>query len=105
MTLFASGNVALAICDICGQTVPYLSLKKVVNFRRPTGILACPDCWSGDQPQNFIGELRVNDAFALKDSRPDTNVQECRSFFGWNPLSSYMMELQGEVGTIEVVIT
>lgn len=99
---YAHGTHASAICDICGLTVPYNSLKPIVEFRKPTGMLACDDCWVEDHPQNALKDLRnVQDAEALRNPRPeDNNPGLTNIWWGWNPV--YSLVAKGEVGQVQV---
>lgn len=71
MARYASGKQAKAICDICGFTCKYHELKAVYEKGRATGSRVCPDCWSPDHPQNFLGLYPVEDPQALRNPRPD----------------------------------
>ena len=68
---FASGKIALAICDKCGFECPYLELRETVVDSSLTGIKVCNDCWDPDHPQNKVGDLIIDDKIALEDPRPD----------------------------------
>lgn len=70
-TLFARGKKALAICDVCGFTVKYTSLRAMTVNEVTTQILACKTCWNADHPQYKVGKLPVVDAEALRNPRPD----------------------------------
>ena len=69
--LFARGKKALAICDVCGFTVKYTSLRAMTVNETTTQILACKTCWNADHPQYKVGKLPVVDAEALRNPRPD----------------------------------
>ena len=60
---FASGKIALAICD--------KSLVEPIRDSNPTGLKACPDCFDPDHPQYRVGDLSISDAIGLDDPRPD----------------------------------
>ena len=89
-TRFASEKRAIAICDRCGfryplkKLKPYVILGKVINQR------VCPTCWEPDHPQNWVGIIgarkAADDPQALRNPRPDTNLNASRGLFGWNPL-------------------
>ena len=71
MAKFATGKHALGECDVCGFTYKLNDLKRVVEDRRYTGILACDTCWDEDHPQNFVGEVDVTDPESLEEPRSD----------------------------------
>jgi len=68
---FASGQQALAICDVCGFQYRLRELRNLVQRGNVTEIKACPECWNPDQPQNRLGEFPVDDPQALRNPRPD----------------------------------
>lgn len=71
MTLYANGKKALGICDVCGFTYKLRQLKDVVRNRVRTGLKACPSCWEDDHPQYELSRIRIEDAQAIRDPRPD----------------------------------
>lgn len=75
-TLFARGKRSLAICDVCGFTVPYVSLRALTINETKTSILACKTCWNADHPQYKVGKMPVIDAEALRNPRPDQPDRE-----------------------------
>lgn len=78
MTRFARGTHALAICDRCGCRARYLEMKfQVVNSVR-TGLRVCPDCLDEDHPQLKLNRLRIDDPQALRDARPEIDIEEQR---------------------------
>jgi hypothetical protein len=70
---FASGQKALAICDVCGFSYKLRELKHLIVKGKDTNIKACPECWNPDQPQLHLGEFPVDDPQALRNPRPDGN--------------------------------
>jgi hypothetical protein len=68
---FASGKKAIAMCDICGQQYKLKYLKTEVIKTKNVNILACPECWSPDQPQLQLGMFPVDDPQALRNPRRD----------------------------------
>lgn len=68
---FASGKKAIAMCDICGQQYKLKYLKTEVIKTKNVNILACPECWSPDQPQLQLGMFPVDDPQALRNPRKD----------------------------------
>ena len=91
-TRFASEKRAIALCDRCAfryplkKLKPYVVLGKVINQR------VCPSCWEIDHPQNWVGIIgsrkAADDPQALRNPRPDTNLNDSRGLFGWNPAGS-----------------
>lgn len=71
MGRFASGKKSFALCDRCGQRFPYDRIKPEIENRRPNGLRVCPPCFDKDHPQLQLGRVRVVDAQALRDPRPD----------------------------------
>lgn len=101
---YASGKHAFGICDLCGLRFKLNTLKAIVNNGTNTGHKACGECWSPDHPQNFVGRVSVNDAMALRDPRPEKNLDEIRNIrWSWNPV--YALEAQGQIGEITVTVT
>jgi len=96
---FASGKIAIAECDRCGQQYQLKALKTEIIKQRKYQLLVCPECWDPDQPQLMLGTFPVDDPQALRNPRKDTtyvtsgvnaagnlsggsrNIQ-----WGWNPV-------------------
>ena len=117
---FASGQNALAECDVCGFQYRLRQLKPLVIKAVVTGIKACPECWNPDQPQLKLGEFPVSDPQAIRDPRPDRSLgpsgdNSSRGIqWGWNPvgagsdpfnLTPNNLVATGEVGTVTVTTT
>jgi hypothetical protein len=69
---FASGKIAIAECDRCGQQFRLKNLKTEVIKQRKYELLVCPECWDPDQPQLMLGTFPVDDPQALRNPRKDT---------------------------------
>jgi len=69
---FALGKRAIAECDVCAQRYRLSQLKPLVIKTKVTNILACPTCWSPDQPQLQLGMYPVDDPQAVRNPRRDT---------------------------------
>lgn len=69
MARYATGIHAKAICDKCGLSYPYLSIKAEWN-----GIRSCPECWDAKHPA--LDPVVVSDAEALRFSRSGTHKRE-----------------------------
>ena len=96
---FASGKIAIAECDRCGQQYKLKKLKIEIIKQRQYQLLVCPECWDPDQPQLMLGTFPVDYPQALRNPRRDTtyvtsgvNVNGYVSGgsrdiqWGWNPV-------------------
>jgi len=109
---YASGQKALAICDICGFQYKLRQLKELIRKGNKTNLKACPECWNPDQPQNKLGEFPVDDPQAIRDPRPDSaELEDSRGIqWGWNSvgfitndeLTPGNLGATGQVGTVTV---
>lgn len=70
---FASGQKALALCDVCGFRYRLRELQELIIKGNKTNIRACPECWNPDHPQLKLGEFPVYDPQALRNPRPDVS--------------------------------
>ena len=70
---FSSGRFSIAECDRCGQRYKLSELKKEVIKTKLYQIKVCPTCWDPDHPQLQLGMYPVEDAWAVRDPRPDTS--------------------------------
>jgi hypothetical protein len=100
-TRWASGQNAIAECDVCGFQYKLRQLRKLVVKGTITEVKACPQCWVPDQPQLHLGEFPVYDPQAIQDPRPDTTYPESRAQIV--PLPSYTAT--GFVGQLSVSVT
>lgn len=123
---FASGRIAIAECDRCGQQYKLKQLKTEIIKQRKYDLLVCPECWDPDQPQLMLGTFPIDDPQALRNPRRDTTYYTSgvladgslgggsRVFqWGWNPVggaSNFDAALTpndlvavGYVGTVTVV--
>ncbi len=98
-TKFAVGKWAFGFCDICNQRYKLAELRKLTIKTKQVSIKACPECWNPDHPQLQLGMYPVQDAWALREPRPDNSYQTSglgvdgyqgegsRVFqWGWNPV-------------------
>ena len=69
---FASGKIAIAECDRCGQQFKLKRLKTEIIKQREYQLLVCPECWDPDHPQLMLGTFPVDDPQALRNPRKDT---------------------------------
>ena len=131
---FASGKIAIAICDRCGQRYKLRQLRELVIKTKKVNILVCSECWDPDQPQLQLGMYPVDDPQAVRQPRPDTTyytaglngLQDNLTGFGgfptggsrdiqwgWNPvgmgndggLTPNTLLGQGQLGTVTVTIS
>ena len=125
---FASGKIAIAICDRCGFRFRLRELRKLIIKTKQVNILVCKNCWEPDQPQLQLGLFPVDDPQALRNHRNDNTYYQSGVLadgsigggsrniqWGWNPVGmsqSFDAALTpnnlvglGQVGTVTVVIT
>lgn len=109
---FAIGKYTIAECDICGFRYKLSTFREIFANDKPTGILACKECWNAEHPQNDLGKYPVVDAEAIRNPRPDTSYPQSRNFqWGWNPvgisnpLTPNDLIGHGSVGAVTVVVT
>jgi hypothetical protein len=74
-TKYSAGKWAIAECDRCSQRYKLKELKKLVIKTKTVSIKVCPSCWEPDHPQLQLGMYPVQDAWALREPRPDTSYQ------------------------------
>jgi hypothetical protein len=124
---FASGKIAIAECDRCGQQYKLKQLRTEIIKQRKYELLVCPECWDPDQPQLMLGTFPVDDPQALRNPRKDTtyvtsgvNVNGNLSGgsrdiqWGWNPvggsrlndnlLTPNYLALGVQIGTVTIQI-
>ena len=125
---FASGKIAIAICDRCGFRFRLRELRTLIIKTKQVNILVCQSCWEPDQPQLQLGMYPVDDPQALRNPRNDntyyqsgvtdigTNGGGSRDIqWGWNPVGmarGFDAELTPNnlvattfVGTVTIVTT
>jgi hypothetical protein len=125
---FASGKIAIAICDRCGFRFRLRELRTLVVKTKQVNILVCRECWEPDQPQLQLGMYPVDDPQALRNPRNDSTYFQSGTLangsigegsrniqWGWNPvgmaqgfdsaLTPNNLVGVGQVGTVTVVIT
>lgn len=72
---FASKKNSIAACDVCGFRYKLTQLRPLVINTELVDILACPACWTPDQPQLQLGRYPVDDPQAIRNARPDRNYE------------------------------
>jgi hypothetical protein len=68
---FASGRIAIALCDRCGQQRLLRELHKQIVDQKDSGMLVCAECLDQDHPQLRLGKTPIYDPQALRNPRPD----------------------------------
>ncbi|MCG3773068.1 MAG: hypothetical protein JW384_04298 [Nitrosomonadaceae bacterium] len=101
---FARAKYAFGFCDRCGFRADLSDLHAQILDTRDTNLLVCDSCLDEDQPQLQVGRIPVNDPQALYNPRPDIAQQASRNLFGWNPVGNNAIMLQGQIGSVTVVI-
>ena len=76
MGIYATGQKSKAICDRCGDKIPYPQLKTEWN-----GLRVCYDCWDPKHPQ--LTPRSVADAQAIYMPRPGTHSREDATYRLW----------------------
>jgi hypothetical protein len=73
---FASGRIAIAMCDRCGFQYQLKQLQRLIIKTKNINLLVCPECWEPDQPQLQLGMYPVDDPQALRNPRRDNSYIE-----------------------------
>jgi hypothetical protein len=102
---FAKGKYAYGFCDKTGFRYPLKDLVPEYNNGVKTGFLVGRDVVDPDQPQNFLGRVKINDPQSLQNPRPDTSQQESRALFGFNPVGNPAQFMVGSAGKVTVTTT
>lgn len=69
---FASGKIAIAMCDRCGERFKLKQLRTEIIKQRKYELLVCSECFDPDQPQLMLGTFPIDDPQALRNPRRDT---------------------------------
>jgi hypothetical protein len=99
---YAKGKYAFGFCDKTGFRYPLKDLVPEYNNGVKTGFLVGRDVLDPDQPQNFLGRVKINDPQSLQNPRPDTSLDASRQLWGWNPIWNPAQYMVGSVGTVTV---
>ena len=107
-TPWAIGKRAFGFCDLCGFRYPLKDLRGLIVKLKPVNLLACPACWTPDQPQLQVGMRKIVDPQALRNPRPDNSYRSSGLnalgypsegsriiFWGWNPVNFNNSEAPG----------
>jgi len=91
-TRFASEKKSHGFCDRCAFRYPLKKLKQYVVLGKIINQRVCPSCWEPDNIRNWLAVLAApkiaNDPQALRNPRPDTNLNASRGLFAWNPVAT-----------------
>ena len=102
---YARGKYAFGFCDKTGFRYPLSDLVPEFKNGTKTGFLVGRDVVDPDQPQNFLGRLKIFDPQSIRNPRPDTSEVESRRLFGFNPVWNDGQYMTAEVGTVTVSTT
>jgi hypothetical protein len=102
---YARGSKAFGFCDRTGFRYPLRDLVYEYQNGTRTGFRVGRDVADPDQPQNFLGKVKINDPQSLYDPRPDTAQAEANALWGWNPIWNPAQYMQSAVGTVTVTTT
>ncbi len=102
---YAKAKYAFGFCDKTGFRYPLKDLVPEYNNGVKTGFLVGRDVADPDQPQNFLGRLKINDPQSLRNPRPDTSLVESRALYGFNPVGHQGTLMTASVGRVTVTIT
>lgn len=104
MPVYAKGSRAFGFCDKTGFRYPLNELVYEYKNGVKTGFRVGKDVVDPDQPQNFLGRLKIFDPQSLPDPRPDKALDASRGFFGWNPVGNPLTLINCAVGTVTVTV-
>ena len=99
---YAKSKYAFGFCDRTGFRYPLNDLVPEYNNGVKTGFLVGMDIKDPDQPQNFLGRVKINDPQSLRNPRPDTSLLESRELFGFNPVWNPAQYVVASVGRVTV---
>ena len=102
---YAKAKYAFGFCDKTGFKYPLKDLVPEYNNGVKTGFLVGRDVVDPDQPQNFLGRLKINDPQSLRNPRPDTSLVESRALYGFDPVGNDAVFMIASVGRVSVTTT
>lgn len=102
---YAKGSKAFGFCDRTGFRYPLKDLVYEYKNGQRTGSKIGRDVVDPDQPQNFLGKVKINDPQSLYQPRPDNALFEANSLWGWNPIWNSAQYMVGSVGMVTVTTT
>ena len=102
---YAKGKYAFGYCDKTGFRYPIKDLVPEYQNGVKTGFLVGRDIVDPDQPQNFLGRVKIFDPQSLRNPRPDTSLDESRDLLGFDPVWNDGQYAVASVGTVKIVIS
>jgi len=102
---YAKGRHAFGFCDRTGFRYPLKDLVPEYRNGVKTGFLVGRDVVDPDQPQNFLGRIKINDPQSLRNPRPDTSLLASRAIVGFDPVGNPAVISTGLVGRVTITIT
>ena len=102
---YAKAKYAFGFCDKTGFKYPLKDLVPEYNNGVKTGFLVGRDVVDPDQPQNFLGRIKINDPQSLRNPRPDTSLVESRALYGFDPVGNAAIFMTASVGRVSVTTT
>ena len=99
----AKGTYAYGFCDRTGFRYPLSELVYEYKNGKRTRFRVGRDVADPDHPQNFIGQVRTDDAQSLMDPRPDLLTD--RGLFGWRPVGNPQTFLSAHVGDVSITVS
>jgi hypothetical protein len=102
---YAKAKYAFGFCDKTGFRYPLKDLVPEYNNGVKTGFLVGRDVVDPDQPQNFLGRIKINDPQSLRNPRPDTSLVESRALYGFDPVGNAAIFMTASVGRVSVTTT
>jgi len=101
----ARNKYAFGFCDRTGFRYPLKDLVPEYRNGVKTGFLVGRDIVDPDQPQNFLGRIKINDPQSLRNPRPDTALLASRAIVGFDPVGNPAVIATGSVGRVSVSIS
>ena len=102
---YAKAKYAFGFCDRTGFRYALKDLVPEYSNGVKTGFLVGRDVADPDQPQNFLGRVKVNDPQSLRNPRPDTSLLQSRELFGFNPVWNPAQFMVASVGQVTVSVS
>ncbi len=102
---YAKAKYAFGFCDKTGFRYPLKDLVPEYNNGVKTGFLVGRDVVDPDQPQNFLGRIKINDPQSLRNPRPDRSLVESRALYGFDPVGNDAVFMTASVGRVSVTTT
>jgi hypothetical protein len=81
MAVYAKGKHAFGFCDRTGFRYPIHQLVVEVQNGIPTGFRVGYDVVDPDQPQNFLGRVKINDPQSLRNPRPERKIEGTKFYY------------------------